>query len=55
MPGSGLGLSIVRDVATEHGGIATARPRPGGGAIIGFTVAGGKELSPESKPQEAHR
>ena len=39
-PGSGLGLAIVRDVATSHGGITSATPRPGGGAIIAFTLAG---------------
>lgn len=55
MPGSGLGLSIVRDVAAEHGGTVTAAARPGGGAVIGFTVARSDELSPESKPQAAHR
>lgn len=54
MTGSGLGLSIVRDVAAEHGGTVSAAPRPGGGAVIGFTVAG-EGLSPESQPQEAAR
>jgi two-component system, OmpR family, sensor histidine kinase MprB len=38
-PGSGLGLSIVADVAASHGGSAFARARDGGGAIVGFTVA----------------
>jgi two-component system sensor histidine kinase MprB len=37
-PGSGLGLSIVREVAERHGGSAFARPREGGGAAIGFSV-----------------
>jgi two-component system, OmpR family, sensor histidine kinase MprB len=37
-PGSGLGLSIVREVAQRHGGTVFARPREGGGAAIGFTV-----------------
>ena len=55
MPGSGLGLSIVRDVAAEHGGTVTAAARPGGGAAIGFTVARTDEVLPESKPQAAHR
>jgi two-component system sensor histidine kinase MprB len=37
-PGSGLGLSIVREVAQRHGGTVFAETRPGGGAAIGFTV-----------------
>jgi len=38
LPGSGLGLSIVREVAESHGGRVFARNRPGGGAEIGFAV-----------------
>jgi two-component system sensor histidine kinase MprB len=38
LPGSGLGLSIVRDVARRHGGDAYAQNRPGGGAVVGFTI-----------------
>ncbi|QDL69264.1 sensor histidine kinase [Streptomyces malaysiensis] len=41
LPGSGLGLAIVREVALAHGGTVFARPRPGGGAILGFTVGDG--------------
>jgi two-component system sensor histidine kinase MprB len=37
-PGSGLGLSIVRDVAESHGGSAFARNRPDGGACVGFSL-----------------
>ncbi|MFG2637700.1 ATP-binding protein [Streptomyces sp. NPDC048362] len=40
-PGSGLGLSIVREVAMAHGGAPFASRREGGGAVIGFTVGGG--------------
>jgi two-component system, OmpR family, sensor histidine kinase MprB len=43
MPGSGLGLSIVRDVVTRAGGTVTASSRNGGGAAIGFTLP----VSPE--------
>jgi signal transduction histidine kinase len=32
--GYGLGLSIVRAIATAHGATITARPRPGGGLAI---------------------
>ncbi|MET7681195.1 HAMP domain-containing sensor histidine kinase [Streptomyces sp. NPDC005423] len=41
LPGSGLGLSIVREVALAHGGAPFAFRREGGGAVIGFTVGGG--------------
>ncbi|MCE3034888.1 MULTISPECIES: sensor histidine kinase [Streptomyces] len=41
LPGSGLGLSIVREVAMAHGGAPFAYRREGGGAVIGFTVGGG--------------
>jgi two-component system sensor histidine kinase MprB len=37
-PGSGLGLSIVRDVAEAHGGSVFAENRPGGGARVGFEL-----------------
>jgi two-component system, OmpR family, sensor histidine kinase MprB len=40
MPGSGLGLSIVRDVVTRAGGTVSAAARDGGGAAIGFTLPG---------------
>jgi two-component system sensor histidine kinase MprB len=38
MPGSGLGLSIVRDVVTRAQGTVVAGSRDGGGAAIGFTL-----------------
>ena len=50
-PGSGLGLSIVREVAQRHGGTVFAEPRPGGGAAIGFTVpvrTGATEAEPDA-------
>jgi signal transduction histidine kinase len=35
--GHGLGLSIVRAIASAHGAVITARPRPGGGLTIEVT------------------
>jgi signal transduction histidine kinase len=35
--GHGLGLSIVRAIATAHGATITAQPRPGGGLAIDIT------------------
>ena len=38
MPGSGLGLAIVARIVVDHGGDAFVEERPGGGAIVGFTL-----------------
>ncbi len=38
LPGSGLGLSIVRDVVTRHHGTVQVASRDGGGAVVGFTL-----------------
>ncbi|MEM7142240.1 MAG: ATP-binding protein [Actinomycetota bacterium] len=38
LPGSGLGLSIVRQVADAHDGTVFADASPDGGAAIGFTL-----------------
>jgi len=54
LPGSGLGLSIVRDVAEVHGGTAAVSTPPGGGAAVGFTVDAARLLpSSESDHVEA--
>ena len=44
LPGSGLGLSIVKEVAVRHGGSVTAANRVGGGAEVGFHL--GTPLDP---------
>ncbi len=38
LPGSGLGLSMVRDIAQAHGGRVFAHNRVGGGVVIGFEL-----------------
>ena len=38
LPGSGLGLSIVSDVASVHGGHVFVEDRDGGGAVIGLVL-----------------
>jgi two-component system sensor histidine kinase MprB len=38
MPGSGLGLSIVRGVMDEHGGTDAADSAPGGGTVVTLEV-----------------
>ena len=37
-PGSGLGLSIVKQIAEDHGGEVFVESAAGGGAIVGFHV-----------------
>ena len=40
MPGAGLGLSIVREVAESHGGTVVAENAEGGGALFRLTLNG---------------
>ena len=42
-PGMGLGLSLVRAIATAHGGASGCSNREGGGAEFWFTLAHGSE------------
>ncbi|HEY8545484.1 MAG TPA: sensor histidine kinase, partial [Acidimicrobiales bacterium] len=43
--GSGLGLSIVRDLVEAHGGRVAAANRPEGGATVTFSLPGGDPLA----------
>ena len=50
--GTGLGLAIVQAIAAAHGGVATARNQPGGGAVVGLHLpnAAGNPSSVEGEP-----
>lgn len=52
--GAGLGLAIVQAIAASHGGVATARNRPIGGAAVSLDIPGVVELS-LSKPRWVSR
>ena len=40
VPGAGLGLAIVRQVAEAHGGSVGAANAPGGGALVWLRLSG---------------
>ncbi|HYF73392.1 MAG TPA: HAMP domain-containing sensor histidine kinase [Nocardioides sp.] len=50
MPGSGLGLSIVRQVAERHSGSVTAGRSPGGGARLTMSLPGSPAPVPDWTP-----
>jgi len=37
-PGSGLGLAVVQEIVTVHGGTIAAEPAPGGGTVMRLTL-----------------
>jgi two-component system OmpR family sensor kinase len=43
VPGSGLGLSLVRAIVTRHGGEAAIRSRPGQGTLVTLRLPSGGE------------
>jgi two-component system, OmpR family, sensor histidine kinase MprB len=47
MPGAGLGLAIVREVAEAHGGTVVAENAPGGGAIVRLSLNGAARAGSE--------
>jgi two-component system sensor histidine kinase MprB len=55
MPGSGLGLSIVRQVAERHSGTVEAGAAPGGGARLTLRLPGSSVPAPVGPPQVAGR
>jgi two-component system sensor histidine kinase MprB len=51
MPGSGLGLSIVRQTAERHGGTVAAEEAPSGGARLVLRVPGAVTPMPKEAPR----
>jgi two-component system, OmpR family, sensor kinase len=47
--GAGLGLAIVNAIAAAHGGRATARNRPGGGAVVTLELPGTVAVAPQHR------
>ena len=49
-PGSGLGLALVEALAGAHGGYASARNRPEGGADAWIALPRNERLAPDRPP-----
>jgi K+-sensing histidine kinase KdpD len=54
-PGMGLGLTICRGIVRAHGGTIRAEARPGGGALVRFTLPADQHAGkgPVGMPEEA--
>ncbi len=50
--GAGLGLAIVQAIGAAHGGVAAARNKPGGGAVVGLHLP---NTAGETRPGEPPR
>jgi two-component system sensor histidine kinase MprB len=50
-PGAGVGLSVVASIAAAHGGRATVRNRPEGGAAFLISLPGSLRVKLEPTPQ----
>jgi len=50
-PGAGVGLSVVASIAAAHGGRATVRNRPEGGAAFLISLPGSLQVKLEPTPQ----
>jgi signal transduction histidine kinase len=46
--GTGLGLTVARRIAREHGGTLDAADRPGGGACFTLTLPAAEEAHAEA-------
>jgi two-component system sensor histidine kinase MprB len=55
MPGSGLGLSIVAQVAERHAGSVEAGRSPTGGTRMAFRLPGASSPKPSEPPAAVHR
>lgn len=55
VPGSGLGLSVVSDVARDHGGAVEAHPAPGGGTVVRLTVPAALSQGPHLPFARLHK
>jgi two-component system, OmpR family, sensor histidine kinase MprB len=45
VPGSGLGLAVVQEIARAHGGTVKAEPAPGGGTLMRLTLPTARQLT----------